>query len=74
MSIHTSRIRNMTLQEASIVSEQLLHLLQTVAENYYQLEDAQRFSLMQIAYSISSDIDGWMNAEEERNGGTTKRT
>lgn len=52
MSTHTSRIRNMTLQEASIVSEQLLHLLQTVAENYYQLEDAQRFSLMQIAYNI----------------------
>ncbi|HHT0369844.1 TPA: hypothetical protein ACX3KG_003605 [Raoultella ornithinolytica] len=73
MSTHTSRIRNMTLQEASIVSEQLLHLLQTVAENYYQLEDAQRFSLMQIAYNISVDIDSWMNAEEERYGGTTKR-
>lgn len=72
MSAQSSRIRNMTLQEASIVSEQLLHLLQTVAENYYQLEDAQRFSLMQIAYNISADIDGWMNAEEERKGGATK--
>lgn len=73
MSTHTSRVKNMTLQEASIVSEQLMHLLQTVAENYYQLEDAQRFSLMQIAYNTSVDIDSWMNAEEERDGGTTKR-
>lgn len=73
MSTHTSRVKNMTLQEASIVSEQLMHLLQTVAENYYQLEDAQRFSLMQIAYNTSVDVDNWMNAEEERNGGTTKR-
>lgn len=32
MSTHTSRVKNMTLQEASIVSEQLMHLLQTVAE------------------------------------------
>lgn len=73
MSTHTSRVKNMTPQEASIVSEQLMHLLQTVAENYYQLEDAQRFSLMQIAYNTSVDIDSWMNAEEERYGGTTKR-
>lgn len=64
---------NMTLQEASIVSEQLMHLIQTLAENYYKMEDDQRYSLCQIAYNLSSGIDGWMNAEEGRNGGTTKR-
>lgn len=65
--------KNMTLQEISITSERLHHLIQTVAENYYQLEYGQRFSLINLAYDISADIETWMNAEEERDGGTTKR-
>ncbi|HGW2952139.1 TPA: hypothetical protein ACNP37_000738 [Raoultella ornithinolytica] len=65
--------KNMTLQEISITSERLHHLIQTVAENYYQLEDGQRFSLINLAYDISADIETWMNAEEERDCGTTKR-
>lgn len=65
--------KNMTLQEISITSERLHHLIQTVAENYYQLEDGQRFSLINLAYDISADIETWMNAEKERDGGTTKR-
>lgn len=67
------RASNMTLQEVSIVSERLFHLIQTVSENYYQLEDAQRFSLIEIAHDIAYEIELWMNAEEERNGGSTKR-
>lgn len=65
--------RNMTLQEISITSERLNHLIQVIAENYYQLEDGQRYSLINLAYDISVDIETWMDAEEERNGGTTKR-
>ncbi|WP_228297594.1 hypothetical protein [Raoultella ornithinolytica] len=65
--------RNMTLQEISITSERLNHLIQVIAENYYQLEDGQRYSLINLAYDISVDIETWMDAEEERDGGTTKR-
>ncbi|HHU4064870.1 TPA: hypothetical protein ACY3II_003402 [Klebsiella michiganensis] len=65
--------RNMTLQEISITSERLNHLIQVIAENYYQLEDGQRYSLINLAYDISVDIVTWMDAEEERDGGTTKR-
>ncbi|HCB0644399.1 TPA: hypothetical protein MYL57_004451 [Klebsiella variicola subsp. variicola] len=57
----------MTLTEISIVSERLAYLLQTIAENYHHLEDAQRFSLVEIAWDISLEIDSWMNAEEKRN-------
>ncbi|MGK4413849.1 hypothetical protein ACSMDY_01820 [Raoultella ornithinolytica] len=73
MSTHTSRAKNMTLQEASVVSERLMHLVQTIAENYYELEDKQRFSLVEIVCDLTADIDSWMNSEEERNHGTTKR-
>lgn len=65
--------RNMTLQEISITSERLNHLIQAIAENYYQLEDGQRYSLINLAYDISVDIETWMDAEEERDGGSTKR-
>ena len=65
--------RNMTLQEISITSERLNHLIQVIAENYYQLEDGQRYSLINLAYDISVDIETWMDAEEERDGGSTKR-
>ncbi|HIH5241338.1 TPA: hypothetical protein ACYSE7_003458 [Raoultella ornithinolytica] len=65
--------KNMTLQEISITSERLNHLIQVIAENYYQLEDGQRYSLINLAYDISVDIETWMDAEEERDGGTTKR-
>lgn len=65
--------RNMTLHEISITSERLNHLIQVIAENYYQLEDGQRYSLINLAYDISVDIETWMDAEEERDGGTTKR-
>ncbi|MEF3198638.1 hypothetical protein J8984_22390 [Klebsiella quasipneumoniae subsp. similipneumoniae] len=63
----------MTLQEASISTERLKHLIQTIAENYYEMEDGQRYSLLHIACDMSADIDGWMNAEEERRNATTKR-
>lgn len=65
--------KNMTLQEISITSERLHHLIQAIAEKYYQLEDGQRYSLINLAYDISADIEIWMNAEEGRDGGTTKR-
>lgn len=65
--------KNMTLQEISITSERLNHLIQVIAENYYQLEDGQRYSLINLAYDISVDIETWMDAEEERDGGSTKR-
>lgn len=72
MNAHSNRISTVTLQEASIATERLKYLIQTIAENYYEMEDAQRWNLLQIAYDMSADIDGWMNAEEERNA-TTKR-
>ena len=72
MSAQTSRISHVTLREASVVTERLRHLIQTIAENYYEMEDGQRYSLLHLAYDISADIDGWMNAEEERKYGTTK--
>lgn len=73
MSAQSNRISNVTLQEASIATERLKHLIQTIAENYYEMEDGQRWSLLQISYDMSVDIDGQMNALEERNGGKTKR-
>lgn len=73
MSAQSNRISNVTLQEASIATERLMHLIQTIAENYYEMEDGQRWSLLQIAYNMSADIDGQMNVLEERNGGKTKR-
>ncbi|HFP9449360.1 TPA: hypothetical protein ACHOZL_001201 [Raoultella ornithinolytica] len=73
MSVQSKRIRNVTLQEVSIATENLMHLIQTIAENYYGMEDGQCWSLLQIAYDMSVDIDGQMNILEERNGGTTKR-
>lgn len=59
----------MTLTEISIVSERLCHLLQTISENHYELEDGQRFSLIEIAWEISLQIDGWMNIQEGRKNG-----
>ncbi|MDH1318756.1 hypothetical protein N5C39_10320 [Enterobacter bugandensis] len=54
------------LEEISIHAEHLYYLLQTLAENYYKMEDAQKFSLIEIAWNFSGDIDGWINAEEVR--------
>lgn len=73
MRVQPNRISNVTLQEASIATEKSMHLIQTIAENYYEMEDSQRWSLLQIAYDMSADIDGQMNALEEINGGNTKR-
>ena len=64
----TSHRSNMTLTEISVVTERLYYLLQTVTENYYRLEDAQRFHLLEIAWEISGHVDNWMNAEEVRRG------
>lgn len=73
MSIRNTKAKDMTLQEASIVSERLMHLVQTIAENYYELEDKQRYSLVEIVYDFTADIDAWMNAEEGRRDGAAKR-
>ncbi len=64
----TSHRSNMTLTEISVVTERLYYLLQTVTENYYGLENAQRFHLLEIAWEISGHLDNWMNAEEVRRG------
>ncbi|MFU8368926.1 hypothetical protein [Raoultella ornithinolytica] len=69
MSTHTSRAKNMTLQEASVVSERLMHLVQTIAENFYELEDGQKFSLVEIALDMSGEINKWMNIQEGRDNG-----
>lgn len=62
----TKQGSNMTLTEISVVTERLYYLLQTITENYYKLEDAQRFHLLEIAWEISGSLDNWMNAEEVR--------
>jgi len=64
----TKKGSNMTITEASVVTERLYYLLQTITENHYKLEDAQRFCLLEIAWEISGQVNSWMNAEEERNG------
>lgn len=64
----TKQCSNMTLTEISVVTERLYYLLQTITENFYKLEDAQRFHLLEIAWEISGHLDNWMNAEEVRRG------
>ncbi|WGE30493.1 hypothetical protein PHA77_07790 [Edwardsiella tarda] len=56
----------MALTEISVVAERLYYLLQTITENYYDLEDEQRFHLLEIAWEISGSITNWMDAEEAR--------
>lgn len=59
----------MALDEASIKAERLVHLLQTIAENFYELEDGQKFSLVEIAWDMSGEINKWMNEQEGRSNG-----
>lgn len=61
--------KQMTLDEASITAERLMNLLKTIAENHYELEDDQRFSLIEIAWDMSDEINKWMNAQEGRSNG-----
>lgn len=57
---------NITLTEISIVSERLYHLLQTISEQHYEMEEGQRFSLIEIAWEMSGEINNWMNIQEGR--------
>lgn len=58
---------NMTMTEASIATERLHYLLQTITENHSELEDAQLFSLLEIAWDISGQINGWIKTEGKCN-------
>ncbi|WP_431818986.1 hypothetical protein [Citrobacter braakii] len=60
---------DMTITEISIVSERLHHLLKTISEGHYEFEDGQRFSLIEIAWELSGEIEKWMNAQEGRDNG-----
>lgn len=63
----TKNRSNMTITEASIATKRLYYLLQTITENHSELEDEQRFSLLEIAWDISGQINGWIKTEEKCN-------
>lgn len=62
----TKKVSTVTFEEISVTSERLTYLLQTISENFFKMEEKQRFSLIEIAWILSGDIDNWMNAEEVR--------
>ncbi|MGK0740027.1 hypothetical protein ACSFCX_24035 [Yokenella regensburgei] len=66
VQLRTKKAADWTIEEISIETEQLYYLLQTIAENYYKMEDSQRFSLIEIAWNFSGDVNAWLNAEEKR--------
>ncbi|AUU93085.1 hypothetical protein C2U55_25150 [Enterobacteriaceae bacterium ENNIH3] len=59
----------MTLSEISITTERLYYLLQTISEQHYEMEDNQRFSLIEIAWEISGEINDRMNTREGKHNG-----
>ncbi|HGU6444645.1 TPA: hypothetical protein ACNABU_005404 [Citrobacter amalonaticus] len=60
----TKKAANWTTEEMSIRAEQLYYLLQTLAENYNSMEDVQKFSLIEIAWNFSGDVNAWFGAKE----------
>lgn len=62
----TMKVSTVTFEEISVTSERLTYLLQTISENFFKMEEKQRFNLIEIAWILSGDIDNWMNAEEVR--------
>lgn len=60
----TKKAANWTTEEMSIRAEQLYYLLQTLAENYNNMEDAQKFSLIEMAWNFSGDVNAWFSAKE----------
>lgn len=64
--ISTKKAADWAIEEISIETEQLYYPLQTITENYYKMEDSQRFNLLGIAWNLSGDISAWMESEEKR--------
>lgn len=66
VQLRTKKAADWTVSEISIHAEHFYYLLQTLAENYDKMEDIQRFSLIEIAWNLSGDVNAWIRAEEKR--------
>lgn len=62
--LSTKKAANWTTDDMSIRANQLYYLLQTLTENFNNIDEDQKFSLIEIAWNFSSDINSWFSAQE----------
>lgn len=64
--LSTKKAANWTAEEMSIRAEQPYYLLQTLTENFNNMEEVQRLALIEIARNFSGDVNSWFSAQESR--------
>lgn len=64
IQLRTKKAADWATEEMSIHAEHLYYLLQTLAENFNKMEDTQKFSLIEIAWNFSGDVNAWFSAQE----------